>query len=176
METIQTDFNNQLFLHKDGLFSFAISFTKDSDDAADLVQDTLVKAMRSAKHFQDGTNLKAWLYTILRNTYINSYRRKQRVNKLITVTDEISSEQLTISSTNNLGENACTKEDIDRALAALLPCYSIPFLRYFEGYKYCEIAEELNIPIGTVKTRIHIARGILKKNLKMYHDQFLQAS
>lgn len=175
MRTMQTDFNSSLQDHRDGLYSFAMSFTKDADDAADLVQDTLIKAIRCASNFQEGTNIKAWLYTILRNTYINSYRRQQRVRKLITVTDEISPEQLNLSSTNNLGENTCTMDDINRAMAKLQPIYSIPFLRFFEGYKYHEIAEELNIPIGTVKTRIHLARGILKKNLKMYHEQFLQA-
>ena len=176
METMQTNFNNELYVHKDGLMSFAISFTKDTDDAADLVQDTLVKALRCAHNFQEGTNLKAWLYTILRNTYINNYRRRQRIQKIITVTDEISSDQLSHCATNNTAENTCTMDDINKALAKLQPCYSVPFLRFFEGYKYHEIADELDIPIGTVKTRIHLARGILKKNLKMYHDQFLKAS
>lgn len=176
METIRTDFNSQLYTHKDGLLSFAMSFTKDTDDAADLVQDTLLKAIHYAQNFKEGTNLKAWLYTILRNTFINTYRRKQRVKTMVTVTDEISSDQLRFSSTNNQGENKCTMDDINKALAKLQPCYSVPFLRFFEGYKYHEIADELNIPIGTVKTRIHLARGILKKNLKMYHEQFLKAS
>ena len=176
MGTLQTDFNNELCLHKDGLFSFAMSFTKDSEDAADLVQDTMIKAIRCAKNFQEGTNLRAWLYTILRNTYINSYRRKLRVRAMITVTDDISADQLQLSATNNKGENICTKDDIDKAIAKLQPCYSVPFLKFFEGYKYHEIADELNIPIGTVKTRIHLARGILKRHLRMYQDQFFKVS
>ena len=172
MRTIRTDFNSQLYTHKEGLLSFAMSFTKDADDAADLVQDTLLKAIHYAQNFKEGTNLKAWLYTILRNTFINNYRRKQRVKAMITVTDEISSDQLKFSSTNNQGENKCTMEDINKALGKLQPCYSVPFLRFFEGYKYHEIADMLNIPIGTVKTRIHIARQVLKTNLKMYVSEF----
>ena len=169
---MQTDFNSEVCTHQEGLYSFAMSFTKDADDASDLVQETMIKAFRCAQHFQQGTNLRAWLYTILKNTYINTYRRKQRVNALIDVTDEINSQQLELSSTRNQGENTCTMDDINKAIKNLAPCYSVPFLRYFEGYKYYEIAEELNIPIGTVKTRIHLARGILKKSLKMYHDNF----
>lgn len=172
METNMTDFNRELYLYKDSLRSFAFSFTKDADDADDLVQDTLLKAIHYATKFKDGTNLKGWLYTILKNTFINSYRRKVKINTLVSVTDEISSDQLRHSASNNRGENKCMMDDIHKALDKLQPEYYIPFIRYFEGYKYHEIAEDLNIPIGTVKTRIHAARGILKNNLKMYQEQF----
>jgi RNA polymerase sigma-70 factor (ECF subfamily) len=76
------------------------------------------------------------------------------------------------SAQTNKGENKFIMDDINKALEKLQPEYSGPFLRYFEGYKYHEIAEELNIPIGTVKTRIHMARQILKQQLKMYQNSF----
>lgn len=146
-------------------------FTADIEDANDLVQDTLIKAIRYHAQYQDGTNLRAWLYTIMRNTFINDYRQRQRRRGLMDVTDDITSDKLVKSASNNLGENAFLMEDINRALKNLQPEYSTPFLKYFEGYKYHEIAEELQIPIGTVKTRIHFARQILKGKLKMYSKQ-----
>lgn len=176
MENKTTNFNHELYLYKDSLRSFAFSFTKDADDADDLVQDTLLKAIHYAAKFKDGTNLKGWLYTILKNTFINSYRRKTKINSLVSVTDEITSDQLKFSASNNRGENKCMMDDIHKALDKLQPEYYIPFIKYFEGYKYHEIAEELRIPIGTVKTRIHAARGILKNNLKMYQEQFSRSN
>ncbi len=172
METKMTDFNHELYMYKDSLRSFAYSFTKDADDADDLVQDTLLKAIHYATKFKEGTNLKGWLYTILKNTFINSYRRKTKINSMVSVTEEISSDQLRFSASNNKGENKCMMDDIHKALDKLQPEYYIPFMKYFEGYKYHEIAIELQIPIGTVKTRIHAARVILKNNLKMYQELF----
>ena len=170
MET--ATFNTQLYTFKDCLKGFAMTFTKDDDDANDLVQDTLLKAIRYSNSYHEGTNLKGWLYTILRNTFINDYRRKKHGKTMITVTEDISSQQLVISAAHNKCENKFMMEDIQVALKNLEPNYRIPFIKYFEGYKYHEIAEELHIPIGTVKTRIHVARVILKKNLKMYSDEF----
>ena len=119
--------------------------------------------------------MKAWLYTIMKNTFINSYRRVSKRNSIMDTTEELSYAQLRASASTNLGENKFTLEDINKAITRLQPEYSTPFLKYFEGYKYHEIAEELNIPIGTVKTRIHVARQILKKYLKTYSKDILGA-
>lgn len=168
-------FNQELAAYRSSLYFFALSFTHDADNANDLVQDTIVKALRYSNLFKEGTNFKAWLYTILRNTFINDFRRNARSSKLFTVSEEITSAQLSKSAYINQGENKFVMEDIQCALKNLQSEYRIPFLRYFEGYKYHEIAEELNIPIGTVKTRIHFARNILKKQLKMYNDMLRRA-
>ena len=160
--------NSEICKHQSCLETFAMKFTADIEDANDLVQDTLIKAIRYHAQYQDGTNLRAWLYTIMRNTFINDYRQRQRRRGLMDVTDDITSDKLVKSASNNLGENVFLMEDINKALKNLQPEYSTPFLKYFEGYKYHEIAEELQIPIGTVKTRIHFARQILKGKLKMY--------
>ncbi|MGY4385222.1 RNA polymerase sigma factor (sigma-70 family) [Pedobacter sp. UYP24] len=160
--------NLELSIHQDALQSFALKFTNDEDDAKDLVQDTMLKAIRYSDRYQSGTNLRAWLYTILRNTFINDYRRNSRREQVVTVTDDISSAQLSKSAACNLGEGKFTMNDIQFALKKLQPELYTPFIKYFEGYKYHEIADELNIPIGTVKTRIHVARQLLKKTLSIY--------
>lgn len=112
----------------------------------------------------------------MRNTFINDYRKAARRNALIDTSEDLSSYQLTKSAAQNQGENKFIMEDITKALRKLQPEYSSPFLRYFEGYKYQEIAEELGIPIGTVKTRIHMARQVLKGQLKVYSDKFRTVS
>lgn len=166
----QLQFNDQLHNYSGSLQSFALNFTKDIEDANDLVQDTLLKAITYYNRFKEGTNLKGWLFTIMRNTFINNYRRTIKTNTLISQSDEISSASLHYSASSNMAESKFVMGDIHKALATLQPEYYEPFIKYFEGYKYHEIADELRIPIGTVKTRIHVARGILKKYLKMYAD------
>jgi RNA polymerase sigma-70 factor (ECF subfamily) len=167
MQTAST-FQNLLKEHSSVLRNFAFKFTRDTTIADDLFQDTMVKAIRYFDHFKEGTNIKGWLFTIMRNTFINDYRRQVRTNALITQEEEITSAHLVQSSSVNAAEGKFAMADIQRSLAKLPKCYYDPFMRYFEGYKYHEIAEELDIPIGTVKTRIHMARGILKKQLKAY--------
>lgn len=164
--------NNEICQLKGALDVFAKKFTNDLEDANDLVQDTMIKAIRYSNLYKEGTNLKGWLYTIMRNTFINSYRKVARKNSIIDTSEELSSAQLKVSASGNLGENKFVMEDINKAIAVLEPVYAVPFLRYFEGYKYHEIAVELDIPIGTVKTRIHMARQVLKSNLKMYSQQY----
>jgi len=161
-------FNLNIFSHKDSLFSFAFSFTKDTDDANDLFQETMLKAINYSSQFKEGTNLKAWLYTIMRNTFINNYRKSSKTDRIMTVTDDLTSDKLFLSASMNSSEGKFVMDDIYKALEKLQPEYYIPFIKYFEGYKYHEIADELKIPIGTVKTRIHVARQILKKQLRIY--------
>lgn len=171
----KNEFNLQLNSHAGSLQSFALNFTKDVEDANDLVQDTMLKAVTYYSKFKEGTNLKGWLFTIMKNTFINNYRRLVKTNSLITQSEEISSSNLHYSATKNTSDSKFIIGDINKALATLQPEYYVPFIKYFEGYKYHEIAEILNIPIGTVKTRIHVARQILKKYLKTYSKDMLGA-
>lgn len=162
------EFNTLVMRQASSLKMYALHFTHDTDDANDLVQDTMLKAITYYNKFKEGTNLKGWLYTIMKNTFINNYRRFVKINTFVTKTDEISSSQLSFSATVNDGEPKFVMEDIKKALSKLQKEYYIPFTMYFEGYKYHEIADHLTIPIGTVKTRIHVARKLLKKSLKAY--------
>jgi len=171
----KNEFNLQLNNHSGSLQSFALNFTKDIEDANDLVQDTMLKAVTYYSKFKEGTNLKGWLFTIMKNTFINNYRRLVKTNTLITQSDEISSSNLAYSATKNESDSKFIIGDINKALSTLQPEYYVPFMKYFEGYKYHEIAEILDIPIGTVKTRIHVARQILKKYLKTYSKDILGA-
>ena len=168
-------FNDTICTHRSCLESFAMKFTQDVEDANDLVQDTLIKAIRYHYLYKTGTNMRGWLYTIMKNTFINDYRKGSRKIAVIQNTEEFTPQHLSRSATDNLGENKFIMNDIKSALSKLQTEYSVPFLRYFEGYKYHEIAEELNIPIGTVKTRIHMARKELKKYLKIYEQNYVTA-
>lgn len=163
------EFNTMVTKHAESLKMYALHFTHDDEDANDLVQDTVLKAITYYDKFKEGTNLKGWLYTIMKNTFINNYRRFVKISSFVTKSDEISSANLAFSATNNSGENKFVMDDIKQALNNLSDDYYVPFTMYFEGYKYHEIADHLEIPIGTVKTRIHVARKALKKSLKPYH-------
>jgi RNA polymerase sigma factor (sigma-70 family) len=174
METNSQEFTQQIWTFKDSLRGFAISFTRNEDDADDLVQETMLKAIRYIEKFQQGTNLKSWLFMILKNTFINNYRKRNKLKSYIAETAGIAMVDVKVNLTLNEGEGKCMMEDIHKELTKLsFDCY-YPFIKYFEGYKYKEIADELQIPIGTVKTRIHMARNILKKNLKTYYRDFLK--
>lgn len=164
----QIDFASQASKHSAALFQHAMRYTNNSDDAADLLQDTMLKAFKYYKKFEPGSNLKGWLYTILKNTFINDYRRRTKTQDLISTADELTSADLFVSASANEAEGNFVSKDINKALKSIPAQYAKPFISYFEGYKYHEIAEELNLPIGTVKTRIHEARKLLKKYLLTY--------
>jgi len=162
------EFNALVVKHTESLRGYALHFTRDNEDANDLVQDTMLKAVTYHGRFKEGTNLKGWLYTIMKNTFINHYRRFVKTNSFVSQSEEIPNAHLAYSATKNVGENKFVMEDIKRAMAALPDEYYTPFSMYFEGYKYHEISEHLQIPIGTVKTRIHVARKSMKQALNAY--------
>lgn len=162
------EFNYAIYNLSRSLKPFAVRLTKNWDDANDLLQDTLVKAFLNREKYADGTNLKAWLYTIMKNTFITHYQKMVRRNTFIDVSDNLHY----LSGPANVVENEAysifTMEDIQKALREVDETYTGPFMLYFNGYKYHEIAESLNIPIGTVKNRIHMARKELKDRLGVY--------
>jgi RNA polymerase sigma factor (sigma-70 family) len=162
------EFNSMVTRQTSSLRMYALHFTHDSDDANDLVQDTILKAITYYNKFKEGTNLKGWLYTIMKNTFINNYRRFVKISSFVIKSDDISSAHLMYSATQNQGEPKFVMDDIKNALGKLPEEYYVPFTMHFDGHKYHEIAECLTIPIGTVKTRIHVARKLLKKSLKPY--------
>lgn len=164
----QKEFSDIISFHAHSLKSHALNFTRDPEDANDLLQDTLLKATRFISQFQEGTNIKGWLFVIMKNTFINNYKKSLKSRDLTVQEEEITSVNLHYSATSNGSVGSFAMQDINLALAMLPEKYSAPFIRYFEGYKYHEIADEMQLPLGTVKTYIHEARILLKKYLKQY--------
>ena len=162
------EFNKAVIELHPSLKPIAYKLTRDTEEANDLIQETLLKAIANREKFTDGTNLKAWLYTIMKNTFITNYHRLVKRKTFIDTTDNLHF----INSSKHITENAAgTKlamDEINDAIKDLSYEYKTPFLMHFKGYKYFEIADILNIPIGTVKNRIHIARKELKGKLKSY--------
>lgn len=163
-----TDFNRSLDQMTVSLKPFALKLTKDVEDANDLLQETMLKAFTNKDKFADGTNLKAWLYTIMKNTFITNYQRLVRKNTFIDTTDNLHYINSMNNVTYNLAYSSFMQSDIDRVVNNLDEAYRMPFMMHFRGFKYHEIAEKLHIPIGTVKNRIHIARKELKDKLSIY--------
>ncbi|MCF8324951.1 MAG: RNA polymerase sigma factor [Leadbetterella sp.] len=164
------EFNYALQTNTKTLKPFAMRLTKNYDDANDLVQDTLVKAFLNKDKYADGTNLKAWLFTIMKNTFITNYQRMMRKNTIIDTSDNLHYINSSDSIVQNDAYGNFANEDISKALEKLDETYKEPFMMYFNGFKYHEIAEKVAIPIGTVKNRIHLARKELKDKLKIYSN------
>lgn len=135
----------------------AMRLTRDINDAEDLIQETIVRALTNEDKFQEGTNIRAWLFTIMKNIFINDYRKKSKRNTVIDTTDNLY--YINASSTiSNAGERSFVMSDIRNALMKISNELRVPFLMHYKGYKYHEIAEQLNLPLGTVKSRIFFAR------------------
>lgn len=150
---------------------FALKLTRDMDDANDLLQDTMVKAFTNKDKFQEGTNLKAWLYTIMKNTFITNYQRMIRRGTFVDTTENLHYINSSSVQIENGAYQNFTMDDTYEAIDNLDDVYKTPFMMHFRGFKYHEIADKLEIPIGTVKNRIHIARKILKEDLMVYRHK-----
>lgn len=163
-----TEFNQMLVNNADFLKPFAINLTRDTEAANDLYQETLYKALANQEKYNVGTNIKAWLFTIMRNIFINNYRRKAKQK---TIFDNSSNDFLLNqkqATVGNAAEGSLRMKEIQEAIQQLPEIFKTPFLLYFDGYKYNEIAEALNEPLGTIKSRIHFARKLLKEQLSRY--------
>lgn len=163
-----TEFNDMLVDNADFLKPFAINLTKDAEAANDLYQETLYKALANHEKYNAGTNIKAWLFTIMRNIFINDYRRKAKRKTVFDNTAEDFLINLKQASVPNGAESVIREKEIRTAIDQLPEIFKVPFLLYFDGYKYQEIAEYLNEPLGTIKSRIHFARKLLKEQISRY--------
>ncbi|MEI2738937.1 MAG: RNA polymerase sigma factor [Chitinophagaceae bacterium] len=162
------EFNEMLLTNADFLKPFAINLTRDSETANDLYQETLYKALANKEKYNVGTNIKAWLFTIMRNIFINDYRRKAKQKTIFDSTSNdylINLKQATVS---NAAESDMRLKEIQKAIQELPEIFKTPFLLYFDGYKYNEIAEVLHEPLGTIKSRIHFARKLLKEQISRF--------
>ena len=162
------EFNNLLISNADFLKPFANNLTKDSETAKDLFQETLYKALANQEKYNVGTNIKAWLFTIMRNIFINDYRRKIKQQTIFDNTPNDFLLNYNQAAVFNQAETDLRIKEIYQAIYMLPEIFKTPFLLYFDGYKYHEIAEALNEPLGTIKSRIHFARKLLKEQIKRY--------
>jgi RNA polymerase sigma-70 factor (ECF subfamily) len=164
----QKEFSYQLVGMENSLKRFAYSLTTDTDDANDLLQETYLKALTNREKFTHGDNLKAWTFTIMRNTFINEYRRnsKRRVSR-----DE-SENQFQLNTgkaeTNDTPDSRIAVKEIMRNIDSLDEDFGKPLKMYYEGYKYKEIADILNLNIGTVKSKIFFSRKKLGEQMSEY--------
>jgi RNA polymerase sigma-70 factor (ECF subfamily) len=172
-EDLEERFEREALPLLSGMYSAAYRLTRNSADAEDLIQETFLRAYRGFHQFEPGTNLKAWLYRILTNTFINSYRKKQREPQ--TVSDDevedwylyskMSEEGLEPSAESSVIESL-PDEDVQEALSSLPEQFRIAvLLADVEGFSYKEIAEITGVPIGTVMSRLHRGRKALEKRL-----------
>lgn len=143
----------------------AVSLTRNMDNANNLIQETLYRALSNRDKYLPHTNIKAWLCTIMRNIFINDYRRKARQKTIFHNGPHENAINGQHSAINNTGESNFRLKEIKTAISNLPEIFKTPFLLYFEGYKYNEIADLLNEPLGTVKSRIHFARKLLKEQI-----------
>jgi RNA polymerase sigma-70 factor, ECF subfamily len=171
----QARFNEEMVPHMEMIFNYALYMTGDRDVASDLLQDTFLKAFRFFEKFEPGTNAKAWLYRIMRNTYINEYRRIKRLPDHVEYDEQVSAYQMNPQGgtvNDELREKldgGMFGDEVTKAIAALPEKFkSVVILRDVEDLPYEEIAEVLDIPIGTVRSRLHRARALLFGSLKEY--------
>lgn len=161
-----TSFISALDTHRGRLLSFAFNLTKNTDDAKDLLQETFLRALNNQDKYQEGTNIKAWLLTIMRNIFINNYRKRAKIKVLFDSTDNLYYLNAGHHYIHNQGETNILMHELNHMVEELDEPIRFPFLKHFEGYKYQEIAEEMKLPLGTVKSRIFFARKDLKMKIE----------
>ncbi|MEL7249849.1 MAG: RNA polymerase sigma factor [Bacteroidota bacterium] len=160
---IQNQIQDQLDTISNSLKAFSLKLTGNNDDAEDLYQDTALRIITNADKYRQGTNFKAWAVTIMRNIFINNYRKKVRRNLIIDQTPNnyyINSGERPVE---NDGETLVAYKELIEMVDRLPDDFRVPFMMAYQGYKYDEIAEELGSPLGTIKSRIFFARRKLQK-------------
>lgn len=161
-----TTFAQNLLSIQTELLHFAFKLTADREEANDLLQETSLKALDNEEKYTSETNFKGWVYTIMRNIFINNYRKVLRDQTYVDHTDN----QFYLNQGNNLAEDSLEGsydlKEIRRTVNELPKEYRIPFMMYVSGFKYREIADKLGLPLGTVKSRIYFTRQRLQEELK----------
>ena len=163
-----TSFQANLMNLQSNLLNFAYMLTSNRDDAYDLLQDTTLKALDNQDKYAENTNFKAWVMTIMRNIFINNYRRTARAATVVDTTDNLYHLNLSQDSGFESPEESYGASEITMAINELSDEYRIPFSMHVAGYKYNEIAEKMNLPLGTVKSRIFFARKKLQERFADY--------
>ena len=156
------EFMNRFYQISSLLNAFAYNLTKNVDDAKDLYQETAFRAIKNQEKFKPGTNFKAWLMTIMKNIFINDYRKKVKRNTFSDATDNdffINSGSRTVV---NDAEGNILIDELSDMIDALQEGFKVPFIMHYKGFKYQDIADKMELPLGTIKSRIFFARKELK--------------
>ena len=161
-------FQNDLMNLQSNMLNFAYMLTSNRDDAYDLLQDTTLKVLDNENKYAENTNFKGWVFTIMRNIFINNYRRTARAATMIDTTDNLYHLNLSQDSGLESPEDSYGASEIGAAIESFSDEYRIPFSMHVAGYKYNEIAEHMNLPLGTVKSRIFFARKKLQERFVDY--------
>ena len=163
-----SNFQTKLLSLQGNLLNFAYMLTSNRDDAYDLLQDTTLKALDNEDKYVENVNFKGWVFTIMRNIFINNYRKVVRSATIIDQTEDLYHLNLPQESGLETPEGSFAANEITDAINEFSDDYRIPFSMHVAGYKYNEIAEKMNLPLGTVKSRIFLARQRLQKKLADY--------
>lgn len=164
----QANFKERLLGLQGNLLSFAYQLTTNREAAQDLVQDTTLKVLDNEAKYVDNVNFKGWVFTIMRNIFINNYRRQVRSATVVDTTEDLYHLNLSQESGLATPEGSFAAKEISAAINAFTDEYREPFTMYIAGYKYSEIADKMGLPLGTVKSRIFFARKRLQATLKDY--------
>ncbi len=166
MESI--NFQTRLMNLQSNLLNFAFMLTSNRDDAYDLLQDTTLKALDNQDKYVENTNFKGWVFTIMRNIFINNYRRVVRNATVIDQTEDCYHLNLSQDSGLESPEGSYAAQEITAAINEFPEKYRVPFSMHVAGYKYNEIAEKMDLPLGTIKSRIFFARQQLQERFADY--------
>ena len=163
-------FQQKLLSLQENMMNFALMLTANRDDAQDLLQDTTLKVLDNQDKFVDNVNFKGWVLTVMRNIFINNYHKIVRVQTAVDSSADLYNLDVVNDSGFDSPDKAYQIKEITKAINGLNDDLKVPFSMFLSGYKYNEIAEKLNVPLGTVKSRIFFARQELQKRLKDFQN------
>lgn len=166
------EFNQKFEFLADSLNAFAYNLTKNTEDAKDLYQETAFRVITNRDKFKPETNFKAWTFTIMKNIFINNYRKKVKTNTIIDSTDNLYFLNSGSSSIDNDANKNLLMQELQAMIDSLEENIRVPFVMHYEGFKYQEIADIFELPLGTVKSRIFFARKALKEMIKESYGDF----
>lgn len=165
-EQEELTFENKLVALQDNMLHFALALTTNKDQAQDLTQESILKALTNKDKFYENTNFKGWVFTIMHNLFLNNYRKITKSNTQIDSTENLHNLNLPQDSGFDSPDTHLSINEIHQAIEGFSADYKVPFRMYIKGYKYEEIAQEINLPVGTVKSRIFFTRKKLQTQLQ----------